>query len=152
MADREKIFEAFGALDSPRVAHYSEGLYPVVPGVPVTLSGIVGKDISTGKLVPGGAGPEAQRILDEIQRQLERISLGVRHVMHVRVMLAGHVGNTGEPSEDFKAMNEVYREIFKNNDPPPTRDTIGGCQLLDGARVEIVATAWKPNPIVKQKQ
>ena len=34
------IFEAFGASDSPRVAHYSEGLYPVVSGSLIKLSAV----------------------------------------------------------------------------------------------------------------
>ena len=101
--------------------------------------------IKIGKLAPGGVGPETRCILEEIQRQLKEIQLRLRHVMHVRVMLAGPIGTTDQPSEDFATMNEVYKYIFMGSNPPPTRDTVGGCELLDDARVEMVATAWKPD-------
>ncbi|MFA6528208.1 MAG: RidA family protein [Candidatus Gracilibacteria bacterium] len=140
-----RIFASAEAPDSPRVAHYSHVIYPIVPGIPVHLSGIVGKDIGTGKLVEGGAGPEAECILGEVERQLANIGLKLRHVMSVIVFLAGPVGDSDNPSPDFAAMNAVYKKIFGENNPPPTRATIGGCQLLDGARVEMVVTAWKPN-------
>jgi|SRR3989339_445856 len=139
-----KIFGSSAAKDSPTVAHYSHAIWPVGPGVPVTLAGIVGKDIKTGKLAEGGIGPETEHILQEVRRQLQEIGLGIEHIMHVRVMLAGPVGNSGAPSEDFAGMNAVYKTWFENNLPPPTRDTVGGCRLLDGARVEMVVTAWKP--------
>lgn len=146
-----KFFESHSADASPEVARYSHVIEPIVPGHPVELSGIVGVDIETRKLVEGGAGPEAECILGEIKRQLEASLLSLQHVMRMRVMLAGPVSDdSGELSDDFRAMNEAYNKAFAQNSPPPVRDTIGGLELLHHARVEMVATAWRPDSEVKE--
>jgi 2-iminobutanoate/2-iminopropanoate deaminase len=149
--DFEPIFKSHSADASPEVARYSHVIEPIVPGHPVELSGIVGVDIETKKLVEGGAGPEAECILREIERQLRASRLSLKNVMRVRVMLAGPVSDDfGELSEDFKAMNAAYNKAFAQNSPPPVRDTIGGLELLHHARVEMVATAWRPDSGVKE--
>lgn len=146
------IFKSHNADDSPEVARYSHVIEPIVPGHTVELSGIVGVDIDSGTLVPGGAGPETARILEEIERQLQAAKLSIRHVMRMRVMLAAPVtDDSGELSADFKAMNEAYNKAFSQNSPPPVRDTIGGLMLLHNARVEMVATAWRPDSILEQE-
>lgn len=148
MQNSAPIFISYSADTSPEVARYSHVIEPVVPGHPVELSGIVGVDIKTGKLVEGGTGPEAECILAEIERQLIASRLSLKHVMRVRVMLSGPVSDdSGELSEDFRAMNTAYNKVFENNSPPPVRDTVGGLKLLHHARVEMVVTAWRPDSI-----
>lgn len=140
-----KIFKSHSADDSPEVARYSHVIEPIGPGRPVELSGIVGVDIDSGKLVKGGAGLETKCILSEVRRQLESAGLSLMHVMKVEVKLAGPVSDDlGELSQDFKDMNSVYNRVFEQNDPPPARYTVGNLQLLHHARVEIVVTAWRP--------
>lgn len=138
------IFQSSSADRSPEVARYSHVIEPVVLGHPVELSGIVGVDIKTGKLVEGGAGPETECVLREVRRQLGAAGLSLRHIMRVRVMLAGPVSDEfGALSADFQAMNAVYNQVFAESSPPPARDTIGGLALLHHARVEMVVTAWR---------
>lgn len=127
------IFEAFGASDSPRVAHYSEGLYPVVSGSLIKLSAVQESNV--------------QSVLEGIRAELAKNLLNVEHIMHVRVELAGPVGNSNAPSDAFSTMNEGYRSVFVNSNPPPTRDTAGGCELSDGAQVRMTATVWKPGTV-----
>lgn len=144
MAYSEPIFKSHSADDSPEVARYSHVIEPAVPGHTVELSGIVGVDIESGKLVKGGAGPEAECILEEIRRQLEAAGLSLRNVMKVEVKLAGPVSDdSGGLSDDFRAMNAAYNKAFEDNKPPPVRYTVGGLQLLHHARVEMVVTGWR---------
>lgn len=146
MADSEPIFRSYSADASPEVARYSHVIEPVGHGHVVELSGIVGVDIEKHTLVKGGAGPESECILNEVRRQLEAAGLTLKHVMKVEVKLAGPVtDDSGELSEDFKAMNAVYNKVFRDNSPPPVRYTVGGLQLLHHARVEMVVTAWRPD-------
>lgn len=152
MNNSQPIFRSHSADQSPEVARYSHVIEPVVLGHPVELSGIVGVDIKTGKLVEGGAGPETEYILREVRRQLEAAGLSLEHVIRVRVMLAGPVSDdSGALSKDFQAMNAVYNQAFAENLPSPARDTIGGLSLLHHARVEMVVTAWRPDSISGQE-
>ncbi len=148
MPKDKPIFRSYSAPGSPDVANYSHVIEPLKPGRPVQLSGIVGIDVGgTGKLAKGGTGPETECILKEVERQLKKARLSLRHVMSVRVMIADPVScdSCRGLSDDFNDMNEVYNRIFKDNNPPPSRDTVGGCALLHHARVEMVITAWRPD-------
>lgn len=144
MQNPQPIFKSYSADKSPEVARYSHVIEPIRPGKMVKLSGIVGVDIKTGKLTEGGAGPEAECILKEIERQLKAARLSLHNVMSVEVKLAGPVSNDPDNlSPDFKAMNTAYNEAFKDNNPPPARYTVGNLALLHHARVEMVVTAWR---------
>ncbi len=145
MAEQEPIFGTIERDDYPKHACYSPLIYPLKPGVPVQLPGIVGED-ETGKLVDGGVEAETECILAEVKKRLEAIGLSLRNVMHVRVMIDAPVTDDGvdETSDTFKGMNVVYNRVFAENDPPATRDTVGGCKLLHRAKVEMIVTAWKP--------
>lgn len=97
------------------------------------LSGQLGTD-STGRLVPGGIGPETQQTMANIKATLERYGSSLDHVVKATVMLA----DMGE----WAAMNEVYVTYFASH--LPARSAFGTTGLALGARVEIECVAVLP--------
>ncbi|MEX2178280.1 MAG: Rid family detoxifying hydrolase [Gemmatimonadaceae bacterium] len=94
------------------------------------LSGMLGTD-STGRLAPGGVGPETQQTLENIKAALERNGLGMDRVVKCTVFLADIA--------EWAAMNRVYATYFPTN--RPARSAVGGAGLVRGARVEIECIA-----------
>ncbi|HEU4995048.1 MAG TPA: Rid family hydrolase [Gemmatimonadaceae bacterium] len=92
----------------------------------VFLSGVLGTD-STGKLVPGGIGPETRQALENVKAALQRQGLGMDRVVKCTVMLA----DIGE----WAAMNEVYRTYFPG--AKPARSAFGTTGLALGGRLEL---------------
>ncbi|HXW22530.1 MAG TPA: Rid family detoxifying hydrolase [Rhodomicrobium sp.] len=97
------------------------------------LSGQLGSDPATGKLVEGGAGPETEQILKGIAAVLGVAGLSLANVVKANVYLTD--------INDFAAMNKIYETFF--SEPYPARTTIAVAALPGGAHVEIevVATA-----------
>ena len=97
------------------------------------LSGQLGSDPATGKLVEGGAGPETEQILKGIAAVLGVAGLSQANVVKADVYLTD--------INDFAAMNKIYETFF--SEPYPARTTIAVAALPGGAHVEIevVATA-----------
>jgi 2-iminobutanoate/2-iminopropanoate deaminase len=97
------------------------------------LSGQLGSDPATGKLVEGGVGPETEQILKGIAAVLGVAGLNLANVVKANVYLTD--------INDFAAMNKVYETFF--SEPYPARTTIAVAALPGGAHVEIevVATA-----------
>lgn len=96
----------------------------------VFLSGVLGTD-STGKLVPGGIGPETKQALENVKAALERNGLGMDRVVKCTVMLA----DIGE----WAAMNAVYRTYFPTT--KPARSAFGASGIVLGGRLELECIA-----------
>jgi 2-iminobutanoate/2-iminopropanoate deaminase len=94
------------------------------------LSGQLGTD-STGRLVPGGIGPETRQSLTNIADVLERHGSSLDQVVKCTVMLA----DIGE----WEAMNEVYVTFFRWH--RPARSAFGTNGLALGARIELECMA-----------
>ncbi len=94
------------------------------------LSGDIGLVPGSGKLAPGGIGPETSQTLENIRVKLEKYGSSMDRVVKCTVFLA----DIGE----WAAMNEVYREFFAN---PPARSALGVSGLALDARVEIECIA-----------
>lgn len=94
------------------------------------LSGTLGTD-STGRIVPGGIGPETRQTLENIKAALARNGLGMDRLVKCTVFLAD--------ISEWPAMNQVYAPYFPAN--KPARSAIGGAVLLFNARVEIECVA-----------
>jgi reactive intermediate/imine deaminase len=94
------------------------------------LSGQLGTD-STGRLVPGGIGPETRQALTNIADVLERHGSSLDQVVKCTVMLA----DIGE----WAAMNEVYVTFFRSH--RPARSAFGTSGLALGARLELECIA-----------
>lgn len=94
------------------------------------LSGQLGTD-STGRLVPGGIGPETRQTLKNIAEVLERHGSSLEHVVKCTVMLADIT--------EWAAMNQVYLTFFRSH--RPARSAFGTSGLALGARLELECMA-----------
>jgi 2-iminobutanoate/2-iminopropanoate deaminase len=99
------------------------------------LSGQLGQDPATGKMVEGGVAAETEQLLKGVSAVLNAAGLSMGDVVKANVFLTD--------MNDFAAMNKVYETFFEA--PYPARSTIGVAALPGGAHVEIefVATAAK---------
>ena len=96
-------------------------------GEAIYLSGQVGHDPATGRLVEGGVAAQAEQALRNLSAVLEAAGRTLDDVVRVGVYLAD--------MGDFAAMNEVYARAFEA--PYPARTTIGVAALPLGAAVEM---------------
>ncbi len=109
---------------APPVGPFSQGIR--VSGL-LFLSGQVGLEPATGKLVPGGIRAETEQVLRNLAAVLEAAGKTFTDVVRAGVFLTD-IG-------DFSAMNAVYEKQFSQ--PYPARTTIAVAALPLGARVEI---------------
>jgi 2-iminobutanoate/2-iminopropanoate deaminase len=109
---------------APPVGPFSQGIR--INGL-LFLSGQVGLDPATGKLVPGGIRAETEQVLRNLGAVLEAAGKTFTDVVRAGVFLTD-IG-------DFSAMNAVYEKQFIQ--PYPARTTIAVAALPLGARVEI---------------
>lgn len=115
---------------------------PDLPFSPVTrigntlyVSGQVGVDSATRKVVDGGVVGQTRQTLDNLKRALELAGATLEHVAKVNVFLTD--------MNDFAEFNSVYREYFPAN--PPSRTTVGTSGLSNPTMVvEIEAIAIAP--------
>lgn len=108
---------------------FSDG---IIAGNTLYVAGQEGSDDS-GKLIPGGIGPETKGALDNIEKVLKAGGYELKDVVSVTVYLAD--------IHDFADMNKVYKSVLP--DPKPARATIQAAALVNNARVEIAAIAVK---------
>jgi 2-iminobutanoate/2-iminopropanoate deaminase len=133
------LLESCGG-DAPRDAVPEFFPMPGLPALPFSeaarvgdmlyLSGQLGTD-STGRLVPGGIGPETRQALTNIADVLDRHGSSLDQVVKCTVMLA----DIGE----WAAMNEVYVTFFRSH--RPARSAFGTSGLALGARLELECMA-----------
>ncbi|MEK6323562.1 MAG: RidA family protein [Acidobacteriota bacterium] len=95
------------------------------------LSGKLGTD-STGKLAPGGIGPETKQTMENIKAVLEKNGSSMDNVIKCTVMLTD--------IKEWAEMNTVYVAFFKK-ERLPARSALGTSGLVLGARVEIECMA-----------
>lgn len=98
------------------------------------LAGQLGSDEATGKVVPGGIGPESRAALQHIKKLLESNGASMADVVKCTVFFAD-IAEWG----DF---NKVYREFFSK--PFPARSALGANGLALNARVEVECLAYQP--------
>lgn len=95
------------------------------------LSGQLGYDAKTSKLVEGGIAGETRKTLENIKATLEKHGSSMAEVVKCTVFLAD--------INEWAAMNEVYVTYFPTN--PPARSALGSSGLALGARTEIECIA-----------
>jgi 2-iminobutanoate/2-iminopropanoate deaminase len=93
----------------------------------VFLSGQIGLDAATGKLVEGGVTAEARQSLENLKAILEAAGLTFDHVVKTTIFLTD--------MGDFAAVNDIYKGYV--TEPYPARSTIAVAALPAGAKVEI---------------
>lgn len=109
---------------APPIGPFSQGIR--INGL-LFLSGQVGLEPATGKLVPGGIRAETEQVLRNLAAVLEAAGKSFTDVVRAGVFLTD--------MGDFSAMNAVYEKQFIQ--PYPARTTIAVAALPLGARVEI---------------
>ena len=109
---------------SPPVGPFSQA---IEVGGFLYVSGQVGQDPATGKVVEGGIVAETERIFQNISAVLKAAGKSFDDVACARVFLTN--------MSDFAAMNGIYAKYFTQ--PFPARTTIGVAALPLGARVEV---------------
>ncbi|KAA1247174.1 RidA family protein [Aquimarina sp. RZ0] len=96
------------------------------------LSGQVGMNHTTRKLVEGGIVAETKQTLDNIKEVLKQHNMDMNDVVKCTVILAD--------IQDFSAFNTVYKTYFPKK---PARTTFAAKGLAVGAKIEIECVAAK---------
>nr|CAD7458269.1 unnamed protein product [Timema tahoe] len=95
------------------------------------LSGVLGLDKNTNKLVTGGIVAEARQALENLGKILNASDSSYENVVKTTILL--------NDIADFGSVNEVYKEFFK--EPYPARTAYQAGKLPLGANVEIEVIA-----------
>jgi 2-iminobutanoate/2-iminopropanoate deaminase len=111
---------------------YSPG---ILSGGTLYLSGQLGRDPATAKLVPGGIEAETRQALTNQREVLRAAGMDFEDVVSVTTFITDF--------KEFEAYNKVYREFFTKD--PPARATVGATALNLGARIEIQMIAARGN-------
>jgi 2-iminobutanoate/2-iminopropanoate deaminase len=98
----------------------------------VFVSGQLGLDPATKKMVDGGIAKQAERCLMNIAAIVEAAGGSMERIVKTTVLL--------QSMDDFAALNEVYAQFFGAD--PPARATYAVVKLPLGALVEIEAIAY----------
>lgn len=113
--------------------------YPFSPGVIsnglLFVSGQVGNDPQTSKLVTGGVEAETAQTIQNVKTILEDAGASLDDVVSVTIYLNN--------MDDFARMNAVYKQYFKEG-AYPARTTVGVAKLVFEASVEMTMTAAVP--------
>lgn len=113
--------------------------YPFSPGVVsngfLFVSGQVGTDPQTSKLVAGGIEAETAQTIQNITTILNDAGTSLDNVVSVTVYLSN--------MDNFPRMNAIYQKYFKAGNYP-ARTTVGVAKLVFGASVEMTMTAAMP--------
>ena len=100
------------------------------------LSGQLGIDAATGRLVPGGIEAETDQALKNIEQVLLSLRSNKQHIIRCEVFLADF--------EEFASMNRAYANFFDGDDLP-ARSAVAVSGMALDARVEIQAIASTPD-------
>lgn len=96
------------------------------------LTGQIGKNQQTGKMVEGGIEAETAQVIKNIEAVLKNHNMTLKDVVKCTVILAD--------IDDFSKMNAVYTTFFVDN--LPARTTFAA-NLVAGAKIEIEVIAAK---------
>jgi len=106
----------------------------ILAGNTLYISGHLGRDPVTSRLVSGGVERETRQALANVREVLRAAGMDFNHVTSVTAYITSF--------DDFAKFNAVYRESFPAD--PPARATVQVAALNDGARVELQMIAVKP--------
>ncbi|XP_031830655.1 reactive intermediate imine deaminase A homolog UK114 [Nomia melanderi] len=129
MASQKIIRKIISSSLSPKpVGPYNQA---VLINRTVYLSGVLGVDTETQKLVDGGTIAEARQALINMGHILKEAGSSYDKVVKTTIFL--------NDINDFAGVNEVYKEFFTDNYPARSTYQVG--KLPMGAQVEIEAIA-----------
>jgi 2-iminobutanoate/2-iminopropanoate deaminase len=112
------------------IGPYSQAVWA---GNVLFLSGQIGLDPATGKLVSGGTLAQAKQIFANIGAILESQNLSFKDAVKVTVF--------GLDIKEFPEVNKLYATYFPAN--PPARSFVQVIALPAGAAIEIEVVAYK---------
>lgn len=112
------------------IGPYSQAL---LVGNTLYISGQLGIDPATGKMIEGDTTAQTKQALTNIMAILMEENMSMHNIVQVQVFLAD--------IKDFATVNEVYKTFF--TEPYPARAAIQAGALPAGASVEILVTAIK---------
>jgi 2-iminobutanoate/2-iminopropanoate deaminase len=105
----------------------------ILAGNTLYVSGHLGRDPATNKLVAGGVEAETRQSLANIREVLRAANMDFSNVTTV----TAYITSFG----DFAKFNAIYRETFPSDQP--ARATVQVAALNDGAHVELQMIAVK---------
>jgi 2-iminobutanoate/2-iminopropanoate deaminase len=125
----EKTKRAASTVEAPQaIGPYSQGIRF---GDFLFLSGQVGLDPATGKLVEGGIEAQTRQAMKNLEAVLQSQGLGFGNLLKTTVLL--------KSMADFTKFNEIYATFLR--EPYPARATFAVAGLPRDAIVEIEAIA-----------
>src|SRR2546423_5245302 len=105
----------------------------ILAGNTLYVSGHLGRDPVSSKLVTGGSEAETRQSLANVREVLRSAGMDFKDVASVTAYIRSF--------DDFATFNAVYREFFPTD--PPARATVQVAALNDGARIELQMIAVK---------
>ena len=93
------------------------------------LSGMIGIDVATNKLVEGGVYHETKQILHNLLASFCELRLSLEELIHATIFTTEF--------DNFAEINRAWEEVFTADHRPPARTSVGVTQLPAGAKVEI---------------
>jgi len=134
------IMPTLSAAEQPYIQHYNSGK-SLPKGLPfselvrvgntIYMSGQLGVEPETLKLVKGGMPAEAKRTMENIKIALEANHFSMNDIVKCTVMLAD--------ISEWGAFNKIYETYFTK--PYPARSAFGANGLGLGARLEVECIA-----------
>ncbi len=125
------VRRAITSAGAPRaVGPYSQG---IAVGEALYVSGQIGLEPTTGRLVAGGVLAETEQVLENVLAVVHAAGFTRAEVVKTTIYLTDLV--------DFPVVNDVYGRYF--TEPYPARATVQVAALPLGARVEIDAIATR---------
>jgi len=112
------------------VGPYSQA---ILAGDYIFISGQIGIDPNTGKLVEGGIKEQTNQAINNIESILSSVGLKLKSIVKTEVYLTN--------IDEFKEMNEIYASRFIH-DIKPARATVQVVKLPLDAKVEISSIAY----------
>ena len=106
--------------------------HAVVSGDTVYVSGMIGVDMSTMKLCPGGVYNQTLCAFANIETMLHAAGTSLDKVLDCTCFV-------GDLANDFDKMNEAYTSVFAVD--PPARAAFGVAAVALGAAAEFKCTA-----------
>lgn len=121
--------KAVETADAPKaIGAYSQA---IIADDFVFVSGQIGLDPKTGKMVEGGIEAETEQVMKNLEAVLKAAKSDFDNVVKTTIFLAD--------INDFAKVNEIYGSRFKG--PFPARATVQIARLPRDAKVEIELTA-----------
>lgn len=126
-------FKAYSSPEGPpAVGPYSAVVAAETPSKILFIAG-QGPMTADGKIVEGGIQKQAEATLTNLSLQLEAAGASLQNIAKTTVFL--------KDMNDFKAMNQIYADFFKNNEVKPARSTVEVARLPMDILIEIEAIA-----------